>query len=490
MFTSKIIIYLLYFCVYSVLLLVVGKSRLQENDTLRHFYIGGRKLNLLSSTLTFVGTWISAATILGFTGNVFESGYAPLMYSVIPWMCGALLLYFISDRLYAHDVLTIPELFAKRYQSKWLQVVLGAVIILVYVLYLVIQIKGFGLVVANLFDIPYLAGALMIYLFILYATFGGYRSVTRTDSFNIVALTIGLIIIFAVVVGAAGGPREIYRQVGQIGTVAHSGVGYANQPGDLFHLFGKNNFTPLMSISMFFGWGLGLAANPQYTIRLISARNSKTARRTVLASLAYLLIFYAALLLIGLGMRVLFPTLAAVNSADDVFVYVINNLLYSPLSGFFLFAIIGACVSTANSQLLLIATSFAYDIVNNVSTKPIPEYRLLTLSRLGIIIGGTCSLLLSLRPPDNLLSYGGDIWGILGVMLFPSFYGTLLYRKSTRQGVWACFIVGALAIMIFYPIYYAGILPVHPAFPATLLSFGGYWLGCRFTWKEGEPDAD
>lgn len=45
----------------------------------------------------------------------------------------------------------------------------------------------------------------------------------------------------------------------------------------------------------------------------------------------------------------------------------LNQELYTGWSGFFLFAIIGACVSTANSQLLLIASSFSYDVVRTAA---------------------------------------------------------------------------------------------------------------------------
>mgnify|MGYP000211189448 CR=1 FL=1 len=37
---------------------------------------------------TFVGTWVSAATILGFTGNVYHSGLSVIASSVIPWFIG------------------------------------------------------------------------------------------------------------------------------------------------------------------------------------------------------------------------------------------------------------------------------------------------------------------------------------------------------------------------------------------------------------------
>ena len=35
------------------------------------------------------------------------------------------------------------------------------------------------------------------------------------------------------------------------------------------------DYSPLMYISMFFGWGMGLATNPQYMIRIVAAKDKR-----------------------------------------------------------------------------------------------------------------------------------------------------------------------------------------------------------------------
>ena len=48
-------------------------------------------------------------------------------------------------------------------------------------------------------------------------------------------------------------------------------------------------------------------------------------------------------------------------------------------------------------------------------------------------------------------------------------YGTLLCRWVTKRGVWACILVGAAAILVLYPLYYAGHLGIHPALPGVFI---------------------
>ena len=465
---NKTALYLIYVCVYSAALLLIGKSSLREDPTPRGYFLCSRTASLPLCICTFVGTWLSAITILSLTGGVYEDGLAVLFYSVVPWFFGAFLLAAVSRRLYQYNVVTVPELFRRHYRSPALQAVYGGIVLMVYVCYLVTQYKGFGTVAAALFDIPYPVAVLMVYLFVLYTTFGGYRSVLRTDAFNLAILVVSLTVLLVILVGQAGGLPQLYVQAGTL-----TGSDPAR---DLLSLF-NSRYTPLISLSMFFGWGLGLAANPQYMIRVISARNPRSARWTVLGSIILLALLYIALVHIGLAARVLVPQAPRVSSSDEIIVHLMNNELYSGWSGFFLFAVIGACVSTANSQLLLIASSFSYDMVRIISPKPISERRVLTLGRLAVFGGGTVSMLLALDPPAFTLSYGGDVWGAVGILLFPATYGALLCRKVTRRGVWASILVGAAAILTLYPAYYGGLLRVHPALPGVVLSAAALLTG-------------
>ena len=472
---SKTALYLIYFCLYSIALLIIGKGSLRGSHSSRDYFVCERKVSLPLSIATFAGTWVSAITILSLTGSVYEDGLAVLFYSVIPWFFGGVLLALVSRRLYENDAITVPELFRNRYSSTALQVVYGLIFIVVYVFYLVSQYKGFGMVASVLFNIPYPVAVGMVYLFIMYATYGGYRSVIRTGVFNLILLTASLAVVFFSIVTKVGGLGELYTRASELSGYAHDGLSTPTQPGQLLALFG-GRYTPLVSLSMFWGWGLGLAANPQYVVRLLAAKDSTTARRTVWYSLGLLVFIYFALIHIGLGMRVLVPSLPSAQPTDGIIIHLIHNELYGPWSGFFLFAILGACVSTANSQLLLVASSFSYDVIRGLSRHELPEKRVVFLGRMAVLGGGALSMLLTLNPPAFSLSYGGDLWGIIGILLFPPLFGTLLTKRITRNGVWACILVGGATIAILYPLYYRGALSAHPAMYGIFLSGAAMFL--------------
>lgn len=461
---SRTLVYLIYFTLYSFFLLYIGKSSLRDSDSIRKFFVGEKKNGTRALFFTFVGTWVSAATILGYTGNVYLNGTKVLAVSVIPWFIGSFLLWIIVDRLREYDVLTIPELFEKRFHSKMLQIFSALLMAGGYVLYVVIQIKGFGIAASSLLNIDYKVAVFLVYLFILYSTFGGFHSVTKSDTCNLIMLTLSVGVVYFVVVGRVEGAWFLTDSLVSERAVE---AGFLKSGGGELA-----NYSLLMYVTSFFGWGMGLASNPQYLIRIVAAKDRRSARGMLIWGLLFLTVVYFALTEIGLGLRILFPGMAGQCAPDDIFVYAVNHMMYSKFSGFFLLSVIGACISTANSQLLLIGSSLSYDVTNQLVKKKFKEEGLLSLTRFYIFIGGTAALFLSLNPPEDILSFGSDIWGLFSSMLTPLIYGGLYYKGSTRRGAIAAFFTGAVCSFLFYRMS----LPVYWAFPATVCSTAVYVL--------------
>ena len=452
---NQVLIQLIYFVIYSVVFLVIGKLSFSESDSLSKFFVGERKNDEKRLFFTFVGTWVSAATILGFTGNVYHSGLSVIASSVIPWFIGAGLLYLMTDRLYENDVLSIPQLIGKKHDSKFLQTASAIFMICGYIFYLMIQIKGFGIAVSSLLNINYKVAVFLVYLFILYSSFGGFNSVTKSDCLNLIMLSVSIGVLYLVIVKNVPGHWFLTDQT--VHELIKSKGVFENHTAEI-GIF--------VYISMFFGWGMGLASNPQYMVRILAAKDKKTAKHMILHALIFLCVLYFALTQIGLGLRILFPQLKNYCSADDVFIYAVVNLMNTPFSGFFLISVIGACMSTANSQLLLIGSMMSYDVVAQYGKWKKTEDHILGLTQLFIFLGGTLALLLSLNPPSNSLFFGADIWGLFSAILTPLLYGTLYYKRATRTGAWAAFVTGVAGTVLLQPRE----LPVYWGFPVTLCS--------------------
>ena len=275
---------------------------------------------------------------------------------------------FLVKKLRSYDVLTLPEFFHKRYDSRTLQMIAGIVIILVYTLYIIIQIRGFGIVMSQLLGISYNISIFLVYLFIVYTTFGGLFSVAKSDGMNFFLIILGMLISTYLIIKGAGGFFEIFTSDFEYKNIfAELNVGSKTVMGST----GIKYFVAV--ISGFFGWGLGLAANPQYVVRICSAKDDKTAYKMIIYSVLILFIIYFCLVVIGLGGRLLDIGYLDNGNPDEFFPNLINNALYSPFSGFILISIVASSISTANSQLLIVASSCCNDIFDNIYKKKISE---------------------------------------------------------------------------------------------------------------------
>lgn len=429
---NKVMIYLIYFSIYSLGLIFVGKGGLKKTETIEDFFIGGTEIGLLASILTYTATWFSVASIQGFTGSVYSSGYEVILYSVVGWFFGAGLLILLVDPLKAYNLISIPSYFYERYDSKKLQIFGGVVMIFCYILYIIIQITGFGFVMTKLLAIDYKVSLLLIYLFIVYTTYGGFFSVAKTDGYNIL-ITIASVAITSVLVLSRFDSFEVINRMA---------AALDNPGGSVVEI--NASFTMLFSTA--FAWGIGLSANPQYLIRISSAKDAITAKKMIAYATFVLGGMYLLLTLIGMGGRVLQPDLTVTQSVDAVYANLIHETIYSPFSGLILIGMAAAAISTINSQLLLISSSLMIDIVSVLGKKALSTERVLTYSRMTIIVAATISLYLSLSPPGSLLIYGSYVWAVFSVTFFLPLYGGVFWDKANIHGVKASIIAGLLVM--------------------------------------------
>jgi SSS family transporter len=392
------LLYLGFFVFYTILILIFGRHGFDRSHTLKDYFIANQGLGTWSSVSTFGATWFSAVSMLGFTGLIYTHGYSTILLTAVCWFLGASILFLMIDKLYDFGAVTVPEFLRMRYQSLMLQVLAGIILLFSYILYLVIQIQGFGIVIGELLDVPYTVAVFLIYIFIIYTTFGGLYSVARTDSLNFIFILLGTVIAALLVLNELGGIASLHRSIVETNNAA------------LFDPFPNGTWTFVVFISSFFSLGLGLAANPQYVVRIWSAKDKGTAYRMISISIVVLAIAYTSLAIVGMGAKILVPD-GTVSHNDQIFPYMMSEFISSPLKGIILVGIIAASISTANSQLLLIASSSVYDIYQNVRKKRTSEYKLVLYTRVLVVLLLTCSLLISLTSFKELVAFSGQIWG-------------------------------------------------------------------------------
>lgn len=464
------IYYVLAFLVYSILILIFGYHGLDKTKNQRDFYIANGSLGLIPLVGTFMATWFSAASILGFSGNVYTFGVSTILYSELAWFGGLTIMLIFTSQLKKYDIVTVPEFFRHRYNSRVVQAFTALILLVCYLYYIAMQISGVGIIISNFLDVPYALAILFAYVFILYTTFGGMYSVVRTDYINITLIIVGTTGLAWLVLNYVGGLSGLFAKSSAISGIPL--INFSETPaGALLDPYAGGQFSFLFYVSTFFGWGLGLSVNPQYAVRILAARNKQTAVRMLIISAVILLLIYFTCLIIGLGARVIMPA-APLTSPDEVLPFFSKNFMNTIFGCVFLISLTSAAVSTANSQLLIVASSAVHDIYRNLFNPQASDEKLLLANRLVVALGGSITLLLAIKPPLQLLIFGSYIWGVVAVTFLIPMIGGLYLKSPSFWQAMVSIIGGLLTIALWFTWLATGPITtnIHPAMPGVIVS--------------------
>ena len=118
-------------------------------------------------------------------------------------------------------------------------------------------------------------------------------------------------------------------------------------------------FTAKELVAFALAFGLSIAAAPYEMTRYYSMRDVATVRYAIGISLVAQALIGSSVMILGIGMRGLFPFLPSADQASSI----MASTVMSPLLGsLFLVAMISAIMSTVNSILLVTGGAFAHDL--------------------------------------------------------------------------------------------------------------------------------
>lgn len=197
-------------------------------------------------------------------------------------------------------------------------------------------------------------------------------------------------------------------------------------------------FLPLgMAISFFFMWAISGTGQPQYMVRLMAFKDSKTLRRAIITVTIYYGLIYFPLVVIFCYSRILLPGME--NEADRIMpamaVTLTENAGHGWLAGLLIAAPFAAVMSTVDSFLLVISSALVRDVYQRNISPNASEKTIKRLCYLTTLLIGTIALICAINPPQylqDIIVYVGS--GLAACFLFPVV--ALLYWK--RANLWGC----------------------------------------------------
>lgn len=431
--------------IYLVAMLLIGiiASKFIKND--EDYLIGGFRLGIIPMTGTYLATFFSALSLLGGVGLIYRTGIGG-SWMPMAWALGSVFGPIIAVRFRRVQIVSPSEFFYHRYGSKGLQA-FGAAASILYLLFnMVVQIVAMG-VVWNLATGRSLTEGLIIGMIVtvIYTLFGGFFAVVWTDTIQCFIFLITIAIGAIMVIKNVGSIGEIYSAAALINTAPEVGMD-PNQAGSMLKLLGTYG-----ALSLFFTFlvqGPGTGTRPEYLQRMQAANNMKTALGMYKYAWIILIFVYIALNIIGVGGRVLMPTMAEGLKSDWIMPVIFQQLTHPVVAGLFFAGLLAAAMSTIDSSMMVM-TAATTDLLKIFSKRDYSPKHLMIFSRAVTALTGVIVVIMAFYNNDFIVDVAGYGFGILGLTFFvPMLFG-LYSKRANLTAAWSCVIGGSITFCIW-----------------------------------------
>ena len=444
--------------VYLGVMVAIGYYAHRKTKHAGEYYIGGRKIGHFLTLCGFCATWVSATSMIGGPGWLFRFGYNYLIFAPFAWFVGAaVILIPIGYKIRRVPLNTVPELMYSRYNSRTLQLMMGIVLMIVFVLFSTIQMTGIGILMSSMLGIPFETGVIFVAVVVLYTAILGFKSVILTDVLNFALIIVGVVIGAVLVLNMTGGLTAINQAAMHIDThpmyFADGAGGFvpapATVPGSLLHPTAMSTFAPFFLFGVFIANGIGGGTNAQYIIRAIAAKNNKVAIMMAGFAVLLMMIVYFLSAIIGMGARVIMPTLPVGTTQDWIYPLLCVNFFSPFIGGLIMVALCAGAISSANTQILLVATSAIYDVYKAKFNKELSGKKLVLSTRIAALVAGGVAMYIVLDPPEAVVLLLAYISGLNASTVFAPIWLGLFWKGATKEGAIASMLIGGISFFLW-----------------------------------------
>ncbi len=447
------------FAIYLLLMIAIGAFFAKRNNSAEDYFLGGRKLGGFVAALSAQASDMSGWLLMGLPGAIYLTGLGGDGWVAIGLFIGTVLNWLlISKRLRrytirANNSVTLPTYFQNRFHDgkRILMTISSITIVVFFLVYTASALAAGGKLFESVFNVDYKIALTIGAIVILSYTFlGGFLAVCATD---FIQGTLMLIALLAV-------PIVAYMIMRQDGVTIMDGLAASNlatgNPSDFLNLMkngsGSNN---IINIISGLAWGLGYFGMPHILVRFMAVKSEKELRKSKGVAIVWVALSLTFACLIGiLGRAFINESVLADGRQEKVFIEMIKqvftkDLMWPVVAGIFLCGILAAIMSTADSQLLVSASSVAEDIYKGLFNRKASDKNVLTVSRITVVVVAVIAYLIALNPNNTIMGLVSNAWAGLGSSFGPIVIMSLFWKRTNVQGAFAGIATGALTTILW-----------------------------------------
>ncbi len=421
-------------------------------------------MNKFVVALSAVSTGRSSWLILGVSGMAYTMGIGAV-WAVAGYILIEMFQFVYIGRKLRKDTeafksLTLLDYFESRFgDNKHIIRLTGTIIIAIFITaYVAAQLNAGSIALSTALHIPFLLSLVLSGILIMvYMVLGGFIAVAYNDVIRALIMLLGLVI-FPIY-----GLIKIISFEDLVQTLKHLDVKLINPTALGFG-----------SLIGFLGIGLGSPGQPHVVVRYMSIKNGEHLRFSALIGTIWNVILAWGALFVGLISRAIIPLNHLPNNNPEMVYLQLSSELFGPaLYGLLVGGLFAAILSTADSQLLVLASTFVNDLYQKIihKDKVISDEKQLFLSRTVVILSGILSMILAYLAKDIIFWLVLFAWGGLGASFGTALILSIYWKKTTRSGV-VCGMITGTIITIAWKLFLkttTGVYELIPAFFGAML---------------------
>ncbi|HCH37315.1 MAG TPA: pantothenate permease [Acidobacteria bacterium] len=442
---------------YLALSLAVGLFSGRKASTGTEGYVAGdRDLGFFVLYFVLGASIFSAFSFLGGPGWAYSRG-AAAFYIISYTSLGLVPMYFFGPRVAQlgrrFGYVTQAQLFAHRYHSRYISLILAVISLTAFVPYLTLQMQGAGYVFSVVTEgrMPVWAGAAVTYgVVLLYVFRSGVMGVAWTNTFQgilMMSLAWGLGLYLPYALHGGIGPMFARLVETSPAMLAAPGLDAAGAP------WTWGGYSSAIAISVF-----GFSVWPHYFMKIYTANSIATLRKTVVFYPTFAF-FLLPILLIGFSGILIFPN---VTPVDTILPTIVTSLdLPAVIVGLFCAGALAASMSSGDAIVHAAGAVAIKDGYRVLAPQVMDDGDETRLIRWAVVIIGAVSYYVAIYSNISLvllllLSYG------FIAQIFPALIASLYWRRSTPPGVIAGLVAGCLTTVVWNLIPVLQWQQIHP----------------------------
>jgi SSS family transporter len=419
--------------IYAGVVIAFGFFAGKKESTTEDFFLGGRKMPWVSVMISIYATSLSALTFIGVPGAAFEGDFVYLQLAIGDLVGRVLVSTLLLSVYYKSQVTTIYEFLGKRFGPRSRDAGTGF-FMLTRLLASGVRLAGCAIALSVVFDIPLNSAIILIAVVaFIYTTLGGIKAVIWTDALQFFLLLSGAIVtLFFIWSAMPGGFSEFFQIGSEFGKFKVFHVSASPSHPEFFLNFNNPNALAAGLLFGCFTTFAVLGTDQDLVQRMLTCDHVKKGQKALLWTAA--LNFPITLLFLGVGAALFafykvtpdaaVDTFIATHHTDYIFPHFIKTVLTPGLRGLLIAALLAAAMSSLDSALNALSSTFYIDIYKRYIRPETTEKHAVTISRYSVIIFAAVLALVAMQcgRTESVLWLGFKIFGytygaMIGVFL-------------------------------------------------------------------------